>query len=134
MNLLVPQKHLHPKLKINFLLGIVASFTITFMFFFFVLADVVIWLYQAIYFSINEIPKIKRSTYVIIKRHRLEKLNWAQKWSCAYCEYANGIILWLKAVANQTEIYSCAIKHTHRLPGQEYRADFYEQSEFASKS
>ncbi len=133
MKILVPQKDLHPPPKTFLLLRILASLTINIMFFFFLLTDVVIWFYQEIYFGIQDIPRVKRSEYVVISRYKLEGLTLAQQWSCGYCEYANGIIRLLLAVANQTEIYSCAIRYPQRLPNQEYQSQFYDQATFERK-
>ena len=131
--MLVPQKDLPSRHGPSFPFRILATITITSMLPFFLAADFLIWFYQTIYFGINKIPKMKRSTYVVLERYKLGRLTVIQKWSCGYCEYANGIILWLKAVANQTEIYSCAIKYSHPLPGQEYQAKFYDQETFADE-
>lgn len=100
----------------------------------FILADVMTQMYQAVYFRIMEIPVIPRSKYVQPKRHKLGGLSRIQKWSCWYCEYVNGVIAWMKEVANQTELYSCAIKYSHEFPGQGYQKDFYDQSEFEEPS
>jgi hypothetical protein len=93
-------------------------------------ADLIVWLYQEIYFGVADIPKIRRSKYVMVTRHKLKNLSLVQRWSCGYCEYVNGVIAWMKAVANQTEIYSCAIKYSHSYPGQEYQSQFFEQEVF----
>lgn len=103
------------------------------MIFLVVVVDLATWLYQEIYFTINDIPKIKRSQYVIMTRHKLKGLNASQKWSCWYCEYVNSVVAWVKAVTNQTEIYSCGIKYSHHFPGQQYQEDFYEQEQFAEQ-
>ncbi|HYD34849.1 MAG TPA: hypothetical protein VD999_02170 [Vitreimonas sp.] len=92
--------------------------------------DLCLYFYQEIYFTLNGIPKIPRSRYVVIQRHRLGKLTLRQKIGCAYCEYGNGVFAWAKAVGNQTEIYSCAIKYSHDYPGQEYQKQFYDSEVF----
>jgi len=94
------------------------------------LADIYATIYQEIYFTIQGIPKIKRSNYVKLDRWELSKLSIGQKLSCIYCSYANGIIAWIKAIINQTETYSCAIKHQYKMPGQEHQADFAEYKEY----
>ena len=88
-------------------------------------------IYQIVYFGLRGIPMIQRRDYLMMDRFQLRGLNVAQKVNCFYCEYANGVIAWLKAVANQTEIYSCAIKHSVQPMGHEHQEDFYNYDEFA---
>jgi hypothetical protein len=133
MKMLVPQEDLPPVRKKFFLLKLFANITITSMVLLVMVADAVVWLYQEIYFSVAEIPKVKRSKYVIVTRYKLKNLTLIQKWCCGYCEYVNGVIAWVKAIANQTEIYSCAIKYSHHYPGQEYQSKFYDQEMFNRK-
>ncbi len=93
------------------------------------LCDIGAQLYQAVYFRLMEIPPIPRSKYVRMERHKLPGLSLLQRWSCWYCEYVNTLLVWLKEVANQTELYSCAIRYEYELPGQEYQKDFYDPKE-----
>jgi hypothetical protein len=129
MKMLVPQKGLKANFNKNIFLRIIANATITSMIFFVVIADIVAWIYQEIYFGIAEIPKVPRRDFVVMTRHKLPGLTPIQRWSCWYCEYVNSVVAWIKALANQTEIYSCAIKYSHKHPGQEYQEKFYEQEE-----
>lgn len=131
--MLVPQKDLHARPKTFLPLRILAGLIVNSLFFFFLLTDTIIWLYQEIYFGIKDIPKLKRGDYVVINQRKLEGLMLGQKWSCGYCEYANGVIRLLLAVANQTEIYSCAIKYSQRFPNQEYQSKFYDPTLFEKK-
>lgn len=91
-----------------------------------------IWttVYQAIYFSAAGIPKIKKKDYIIFDRWDLRQLNILQRINCVYCEYVNGLLAWAKSVSNQTEVYSCAIKHSAPRKGQEHQEKFYEYEEF----
>lgn len=91
-----------------------------------------IWtrIYQAIYFPINEIPRINRKDYVSFERWNLKKLTLLQKIDCVYCEYVNGTLAWTKAVGNQTEVYSCAIKHQFLAKPSDHEKDFTDPSEF----
>ncbi len=95
-----------------------------------VLLHACLWLYQEIYFSIYEIPKIQFREYLVMDRNKLTKLRFGQKLSCAFCAYTNGVAAWFKAVSNQTEVYSCAIKHSVFRKGQEYQKDFLEYDTF----
>jgi len=131
--MLVPQKGVSSNYRNSSLLRVIANIVINSMILLILSADVIVWLYQQIYFTIAGIPKIKRSEYIKISRHKLPGLTVIQKWSCWYCEYTNSVIAWVKAVANQTEIYSCAIKYSHEYPGQEYQQKFYSQKEFESE-
>ena len=76
-----------------------------------ILTDIFVTQFQWIYFGLHDIPRIKRRDYFAYDRYLLSKLNPVQKLNCYYCEYANGVIAYTKAVVNQMEIYSCAIKH-----------------------
>ncbi len=95
-----------------------------------VIMDVFLWQFQNIYFRLMEIPLIQRRKYVIFDRFRLGKLTFSQKFNCFYCEYANGIVGYAKAVVNQMELYSCAIKHELHPLGQEHQKDFFEREKF----
>jgi hypothetical protein len=119
--------------KFNPLQVIAATLSIHSMLFLFLLADVMTWAYQAVYFSIMQIPKIPRHKFIQMNRHKTPGLSIIQRWSCWYCEYVNGVISWMKEVANQTELYSCAIKYEHKFPGQEYQEEFYSPDELARK-
>ncbi len=87
------------------------------------------WMFQEIYFSLLDIPKVPLRDHLTFDRGSLKKLSLGQKLSCAYCDYANGTISWMKAVINRTEVYSCAIRHRTTILGQEHQKDYlpYEQ-------
>lgn len=95
-----------------------------------ILLDIILWQFQHIYFRIMEIPRLSRDKYVILDRYKLTKLTAWQKIHCFYCEYANGVIAYAKAVINQMELYSCAIKHDHHPLGQDHQKDFFEREKF----
>lgn len=73
--------------------------------------DLFVIVYQAICFRLWNIPRVQRSDYVIIDRHRLPYLNAIQKLNCIYCGYANGVIAFVAEVASRTEHYWCPTKH-----------------------
>jgi hypothetical protein len=75
------------------------------------LSDVISSLYQAICFPIYGIPKVVRSDYLAFDRHRLTYLNFAEKFNCDYCAYANGILAYFTEIAARTEQHWCPIKH-----------------------
>jgi hypothetical protein len=75
------------------------------------LVDVIGSFYQAICFPIYGIPKVKRRDYLAFDRHRLTYLNWAEKFNCDYCAYANGILAYFTEIAARTEQHWCPIKH-----------------------
>jgi hypothetical protein len=111
-------------------LQFIGAMSIYFMAFPYFLLDLAILQYQAIYFEITGIPKLKRSDYVIFDRAKLSKLNFGQKVNCVYCEYVNGMSAYAKAIANQTEIYSCAIKHHTMAEGQEHQKEFFDYADY----
>lgn len=115
----------------SFFFELISVISILSMIFPLVVMDIFLQIYQYIYFTIHEIPKVPRSKYIIMDRWKLPKLTLVQKFSCGYCEYANGVISWAKDVAGQTEIYSCAIKHWHPAYGQEeHQKRFYSYKKF----
>jgi len=130
MKMLIPQENIPNRPRKLFLLKLFGALVINSVVAFVILADIVVWIYQAINFTVSDIPKIERKKYVVMTRHKLKGLNIVQRWSCWYCEYTNGVIAWMKAVANQTEIYSCAIKYSHGYEGQGYQENFYPQKGF----
>jgi hypothetical protein len=75
------------------------------------LADLVGTFYQAVCFPIYGIPKVRRSDYLALDRHRLNYLNWAEKLNCDYCGYVNGILGYFTEIAARTEQHWCPIKH-----------------------
>ncbi|HDH34008.1 MAG TPA: hypothetical protein ENH45_06550 [Nitrospirae bacterium] len=80
-----------------------------------VFMDLIITVYQAIYFPIYNIPKVDRSEHIIIDHHDLEYLNIFEKVNCVYCGYFNGMISYVQEVAARTEQYWCPIKHARKI-------------------
>lgn len=95
-----------------------------------VVLDIWVQVYNTVYFRIMKIPRIDRKEYIIIDRYELKQLTFSQLINCIYCGYVNGVLSWMKAVANQTEIYSCAIKHKRKRSGQEHHDNFYEFEDY----
>ena len=111
-------------------LGFIAAIAIYSMFIPLFVVDVWVSIYQAVYFRIMDIPRMKRSDYVVMDRWDLSRLSLLQKLNCVYCEYVNGITAYAKAIAGQTEIHSCAIKHRHLVRGQQEGDQYYKYSDF----
>ena len=55
-------------------------------------------------------------------RFHLRYLNLFERFPCAYCEYANGLLAYAVEVAARTEQYFCPIKHARKLLGSHARA------------
>lgn len=90
-----------------------------------VLLDIGISLYQALCFPVYGIPKVKRGDYFAFDRAHLAYLNSVQKFNCAYCSYANGLIGYVREIGGRTEQYWCPIKHARRVMGaHEQYAEF----------
>src|SRR3990172_1910072 len=107
---IIVQEGKRPDFNNNVLVEAVAALAIYSMIVPLLLTDLSITIYQFIFFGVHRIPKISLGEYMVFDRGHLSKLNLWQKINCVYCEYANGIVNWARAVAAQTEIYSCAIK------------------------
>ncbi|MCB1721992.1 MAG: hypothetical protein H6860_03975 [Rhodospirillales bacterium] len=86
-----------------------------------VICDAFVSVYQAICFPIYGIPKVKRRDYVVMDRKYLAYLNLIEKMNCIYCEYANGVIAYVREIASRTEQYWCPIKHARKLKDQPAR-------------
>jgi len=82
----------------------------------FVLVDIAVTCYQHICFRVYGIPRVKRSDYFIIDRHKLAYLNAIEKFNCTYCAYGNGLAEYLREITARTEQYWCPIKHARRSP------------------
>ncbi len=82
-----------------------------------VLLDVFVSIYHAICFPMLGIEKVNRSEHLVFDRHHLAYLNAVQKFNCAYCSYANGLISFVREIAGRSEQYWCPIKHAHRMAG-----------------
>jgi ElaB/YqjD/DUF883 family membrane-anchored ribosome-binding protein len=91
----------------------------------FVFLDLVVSIYQALCFGIYGIPKVRRSDYLLLDRHRLAYLNFLEKLNCEYCAYGNGVIAYVGEVAARTEQYWCPIKHALRMKSMHSRYRFF---------
>lgn len=93
----------------------------------FAFLDLSLFIYQATCFSAWQLPKVKRSNYIIIDRQHLAYLNGIEKINCMFCGYCNGLISYLREITSVTEQYWCPIKHAQRLRDQhEYYKNFVE--------
>jgi hypothetical protein len=79
------------------------------------LLDLVVTAYQRICFPLYKIPRVRRRDYLVFDREHLGYLNMIEKFNCAYCSYANGVIAYVREVAGRTEQYWCPIKHARRI-------------------
>lgn len=128
-NFVVPGRNVRV-VRVNQIVGFIAAISCYICIIPLLILDAFLWQFQNIYFRIMEIPLIQRRKYVILDRYKLGKLTWWQRINCFYCEYANGIVWYAKAVVNQMELYSCAIKHELHPLGQEHQKDFFEREKF----
>jgi hypothetical protein len=83
--------------------------------------DALVTLYQWVCFPIYGITKVRRSDYLVYDRRHLGYLNFIEKFHCTYCEYANGLIGYLREIVARTEEYFCPIKHAHKILGTHER-------------
>jgi hypothetical protein len=85
------------------------------------LLDLGVTLFQAVCFRLYQIPRVRRSKYIVLDRHYLSYLNGIEKFNCVYCGYANGVISYAREITSRTEQYWCPIKHASSLPGAHRR-------------
>jgi len=90
-----------------------------------VFLDLIITIYQMICFPVYGIPKVRRSDFILLDRHRLAYLNLIEKMNCLYCAYANGVFAFVTEVAARTEQYWCPIKHALRMKGVHSRYQYF---------
>ena len=80
--------------------------------------DVAVTLFQAIVFPIYSLKKVPRDDFIVVDRHHLSYLNGIEKFNCAFCGYANGLLAYAREIAGRTEAYWCPIKHARKARGQ----------------
>ena len=76
-----------------------------------VIFDIFLEIYHRSCFPLYGLPYVKRSEYIRIDRHKLKYLWWLDKFNCAYCGYANGVIGYAREIVARTEKYWCGVKH-----------------------
>ncbi len=82
-----------------------------------VILDLFVTVYQAVCFPAYGLKKVRRGDYLVFDRHHLAYLNVIEKFNCAYCSYANGLIAYAREIAGRTEQHWCPIKHARRVVG-----------------
>lgn len=90
-----------------------------------IILDISITLYQHICFRIYQIPRVRRSEYLLIDRHHLAYLNVIEKLNCLYCGYGNGVIEYSREITARTEQYWCPIKHARRTLDEHVRTQHF---------
>ncbi len=71
--------------------------------FFLTISPIYFWLYKEEWVN----PK----DYFHFDRHNLKEMNFFDALSCEYCEFANGTLEWVLAIANKIEKEWCPIKN-----------------------
>ncbi len=79
--------------------------------------DLFVSFFQWACFPIYGITKVRRSDYIVYDRRHLGYLNFVERFHCTYCEYANGLVAYLREIVARTEEYFCPIKHAHKILG-----------------
>lgn len=96
------------------------------------LFDLCITFYQASCFPIYGVSKVRRRDYIVFDRHRLEYLNFIEKFHCTYCAYGAGLLAYAGEIVARTEHYFCPIKHAHKVLGTHaHYAQFLEYGDAA---
>lgn len=99
--------------------------------------DLCVSFYQWSCFPIYGITKVRRGDYIVFDRHHLGYLNAIERFHCTYCEYANGLIGYLREIIARTEQYFCPIKHARKILGTHGRynrfLDFGEADAYQAK-
>ena len=102
----------------------------------FLALDLFVTIYQAICFPLYGIPKVARSSYIVVDRHQLGYLNVIEKMNCVFCGYADGLLAYARQILSRTETYWCPIKHARKVldPHRRYArfADFGDGEDMAT--
>lgn len=85
------------------------------------LLDLCVTLYQLICFRVYRIARVRRADYFVYDRRHLGYLNFIERFHCAYCSYANGLLAYATEIVARTEQYFCPIKHARKVLGQHVR-------------
>jgi hypothetical protein len=88
-----------------------------------VILDVSATVYQYVCFFIYGIPRLRRSDYFVLDRHRLPYLNPLEKLHCLYCSYANQLIEYAREINARSEQFFCPIKHARRTLDPHHRSE-----------
>ncbi len=92
--------------------------------------DLFVSFYQATFFPIYRVAKVRRGDYLVFDRQQLEYLNFIEKFHCTYCAYGAGLIAYVGEIVARTEQYFCPIKHARKILGTHARyARFQEYGE-----
>jgi len=83
--------------------------------------DLCVSFYQATCFPIYRIAKVRRADYFVFDRQYLGYLNVIERFQCAYCAYANGLMAYVTEIVARTEQYFCPIKHARKILGTHER-------------
>ena len=95
--------------------------------------DILVSIYQAICFPIYKIPKVKRKDYIIMDRYNLFYLDRVEKINCWYCEYFNGVIVYVREIAARTEQFWCPIRHSTTPKDKHSRYDkFFDYGDYST--
>jgi hypothetical protein len=99
--------------------------------------DLLISFYQLSCFPIYQIARVRRADFIVFDRGQLQYLNIVEKFHCIYCEYANGLIAYIREVLARTEEYFCPIKHARKILGAHaryaYFLDYGEAGDYETK-
>jgi hypothetical protein len=102
-----------------------------------VILDLFVTFYLATCFPIYRVAKVRRGDYIVFDRHRLEYLNFIEKFHCTYCAYGVGLIAYVCEIVARTEQYFCPIKHARKTLGTHrryaYFLDYGEADDYESK-
>lgn len=79
-----------------------------------VLFDLAATAYQAICFRAYGIPRVSRRKYVRLFSRGRKTVTPLDRFNCAYCTYANGVVAYARAILIETEKYWCPIKYQTR--------------------
>jgi len=99
--------------------------------------DLCVSFYQALCFPLYRVTKVRRADYFAFDRRHLGYLNAFERFHCAYCSYANGLLAYVTEIVARTEQYFCPIKHARTMLGTHARyarfLDYGDAADYAAR-
>lgn len=99
------QKRLRHTVSVPFIWGMVPAC---------IFLHLCVFIYQAVAFRLYGIERVRLRDFISFDREKLGYLSLGNKINCAYCSYANGLLMYASEIGHRTEYYWCGVKHRNQ--------------------